>query len=214
MTLTTVTLTYNSAATATSQHCGALQPPSPEASLFTSDSSNALRVVADEIQFPKRKVIRLVGNAQMIRGAHKLTADELLYDKAKEAIEARGNVKVQTAKGDTITTPLVVYDINANRAESGPAELILANRGHKTSQSKTDFISAYGTAQKVIMKSDAVLQLENSHLTTCRKGEKDFTFNTAELDIDLEQGFQVAKRAVVQIWDPDFQTRFKIGNTN
>ncbi len=160
-------------------------------------------IQADEIQFPSRKVVHLKGYTQLIRGGHKISADELIYDKNSQTVEARGLVTFETPNGDIIKTTVLNYDVVANRAESGRADFVLATREPQALGAGRDLVSAYGQAERVELEGEHVMHLKNVEITTCVNGDKDMTFAAADLEVNLRTGIRVAKRAKVQILVPE-----------
>lgn len=184
--------------------CGAITSL-PEAKHVKANSGGSVPVTiqADEIQFPSRKVVHLTGYTQLVRGGHKISADELIYDKNNQTVEARGLVTFETPNGDIIKTPVLNYDVVANRAVSGRADFVLATREPKALGAGRDLVSAYGQAEWVELEGEHLMRLKNVEITTCVNGDKDMTFAAADLEVNLHTGLRVAKRAKVQILVPE-----------
>lgn len=159
-------------------------------------------ITADHIEFPKRNVVLLKGYTQLIRGGHRVFADELLYDKGSQSVEARGLVKLETPTGDSIRTGVLHYDVDKQTVESGPASFLLANRD-TSNKPDSQHVSAHGTASKVELRGENAMYMEQVEITTCLDGKEDLTFKADSLEIDLDQGFRLANRAKVQILAPD-----------
>lgn len=161
-----------------------------------------VKIQADEIEFPRRNVVHLRGYTQLIRGGHRVYADELIFDKEKQEIEARGVVTLKTPRGDVVKTSVLHYDVNRNLMESGPAEIVLASREAKVVGATGGSVTAHGTADQVVFEGADVMHLKDVKLTTCLDGKDDLVFAADDLKVDLEKGLRVAKRAKVRLLTP------------
>lgn len=161
-----------------------------------------VKIQADEINFPRRNVVHLRGYTQLIRGGHRVYADELIYDKEKQEIEARGLVTLKTPRGDVVKTSVLHYDVNRNLMESGPAEIVLASREAGVVGATDGSVTAHGTADQVVFEGADVMHLKEVKLTTCLDGKDDLVFAADDLRVDLAKGLRVAKRAKVRLLTP------------
>ncbi len=161
-----------------------------------------VKIQADTIDFPRRNVVHLRGYTQLIRGGHRVYADELIFDKEKQEIEARGLVTLETPRGDVVKTSVLHYDVNRNLMESGPAEIVLASREAKVVGATGGSVTAHGTADQVVFEGADVMHLKEVQLTTCLDGKDDLVFAADDLTVDLETGLRVAKRAKVRLLTP------------
>lgn len=168
----------------------------------STGETTPVSITADHIEFPQRNVVLLKGYTQMIRGGHRVFADELTYDKGNQSVEARGVVKLETPTGDLIRTGVLHYDVDKQRVESGPASFVLAGRD-ASNKPDPKHVSAHGTASRVEMRGETAMYMEQVEITTCLDGKEDLTFKADSLEIDLDQGFRVANRAKLQILAPD-----------
>lgn len=180
------------------------------------NGADPVSIVADEIEFPQRNVVLLKGYTQLVKGGHRVFADELLYNKGSQSVEARGLVKFETPTGDYIRTSVLHYDVVEQRAESGPASFVLASRDATSKISPKDpdspkEVSAHGTASRVEFRGENTMYLEKVLITTCLNGKEDITFKADNLEIDLDQGFQFANanRTKLQILAPDRHPQLK-----
>lgn len=161
-----------------------------------------VKIQADEIDFPRRNIVHLRGYTQLIRGGHRVYADELIFDKEKQEIEARGLVTLTTPRGDVVKTSVLRYDVNRNLMESGPATIVLASREAKVVGATAGSVTAHGTANQVVFEGTDVMHLKEVKLTTCLDGKDDLVFAADDLKVDLEKGLRVAKRAKVRLLTP------------
>jgi lipopolysaccharide assembly outer membrane protein LptD (OstA) len=99
-------------------------------------SSSIVQVDADAIDFPDRNIVYLTGYTRLSQNGNRVTADELVYDKVSELVEARGMVQLSSTGGDIVQTSKLFYDIASQTARvDGDVRLITTNG---------DFINAQG----------------------------------------------------------------------
>jgi lipopolysaccharide assembly outer membrane protein LptD (OstA) len=99
-------------------------------------SSSIVQVDADAIDFPDRNIVYLTGFTRLSQNGNRVTADELVYDKVSEIVEARGMVQLSSTGGNVIQTSKLFYDIASQTARAdGDVRLITTNG---------DFINAQG----------------------------------------------------------------------
>lgn len=171
-------------------------------------SEKRVEILADDISFPERGVVYLQGYTQLIRGGHRVYADELTYDKRTNQVVAEGVVKFQTPEGDVIRTSILHYDIDSGRIESGPAEFMLADRQSRVLGDGHATVNAFGTAERITLEDGELLNLTDARVTSCLDGEKDMTFTAENLTVNPDQGIRTAERAKVRISAPQRHERF------
>ncbi len=196
-------LAWNNAWSAEHQCAAITSLPAAKPVKASADATVPVTIQADQIEFPSRKVVHLKGYTQLIRGGHEIFADELIYDKKDQTVQARGLVTFKTPKGDIIKTPVLDYDVAENRAESGRADFVLATREPRALGAGRDLVSAFGNAERIVFEGEQLMRLRDVEITTCINGEEDMTFAAADLEVNLETGLRVAKRAKVQILVPE-----------
>lgn len=167
-----------------------------------------VEILADDISFPDRGVVHLRGYTQLIRGGHRVYADELIYDKNANTVVAKGVVKFETPQGDVIHTSVLNYDIDSGKIVTGPAEYLLADRQSRLLGDGHSTVNAYGTAREVVLEDGKILNLTDARVTSCLNGEKDMTFTAGNLAIDTEKGVRTADRAKVRISAPERHDKF------
>ena len=174
-----------------------------------SGSQQKVKIKADQIEFPERRVVLLRGYTQLIRGGHRVYADELLYDKLQNKVEARGVVKLETPKGDIVQTSILKYDVVEGVAISGPATFSIANRRNDVLGSGESTVNAHGVAERVTFEGDDIMLLKNAKVTSCLDGEEDITFAADELRVDLNEGVRTGKRVKIRIAEPNKHKRIR-----
>ena len=187
--------------------CSAL--PKVEPDQAPSGANEKVRIKADEIEFPERRMVLLRGYTQLVRGGHRVYADELLFNKVQNEVEARGVVRLETPKGDKVETSILAYDVDKGVAVSGPATFSIANRHSEILGSGQSTVNAHGTAERVTFEGDTVMLLKNAQVTSCLDGEEDITFAADELRVDLNEGVRTGKRVKIRIAEPDKHKRVK-----
>lgn len=168
-----------------------------------------VKIKADNIDFPKRNQVLLRGYTQLIRGGHRVYADELLYNKTRNEVEASGVVKLETPKGDVVKTSVLTYDITNGVAVSGPATFVVADRQSELLGSGKSTVNAHGEAERITFESEYIMILENAQVTTCLDGEEDVTFKADELRVDLNEGVRTGKRVKIKIAEPNKHKRMR-----
>lgn len=167
-----------------------------------------VQILADDISFPERGVVHLKGYTQLIRGGHRVYADELIYDKTSNTVVAKGLVKFETPQGDIIHTSVLNYDIESNRIVTGAAEFLLADRQSRHLGDGHSTVNAFGTAQRVTLDEGKRLDLTEARVTSCLDGRKDMTFTADNLSVDTEKGIRTADRTKIRISAPERHERY------
>jgi lipopolysaccharide export system protein LptA len=170
---------------------------------ISQTSDKKVEILADDISFPDRGVVHLKGYTQLIRGGHRVYADELTYDKNANTVVATGVVKFETPQGDVIHTSVLNYDIQTGKIVTGPAEFLLADRQSRLLGDGHSTVNAYGTAGEIVLEGGNVLNLTDARVTSCLEGEQDMTFTADSLMVDTDQGIRTAERTKVRISAPE-----------
>lgn len=183
--------------------------PTVESEQAASGALEKVKIKADNIEFPKRNQVLLRGYTQLIRGGHRIYADELLYNKEQNEVEARGVVKLETPKGDVVKTSVLKYDVANGVAISGPATFVVADRNSALLGSGKSTVNAHGFAERITFESEYIMLLENANVTSCLDGEADITFAADELRVDLNEGVRTGKRVKIKIAEPNKHKRLR-----
>lgn len=101
---------------------------------ISADGMSKVEIQADKIEFPERNVVYLTGYTKLTQDGHTISADELIYNKDRRIVEARGMVRLSAEKGDMIETTQLLYDIATRSAH--------AEREVRLITAKGDFINA------------------------------------------------------------------------
>ena len=200
-------MTGFTASAAAADNCAAQTTVAPQRS--TGGTLEKVKIKADNIDFPKRNQVLLRGYTQLIRGGHRIYADELLYNKVQNEVVARGVVRLETPKGDVVETSVLAYDVTGGMAVSGPATFVVANRESNLLGSGKSTVNAHGKAERITFESEYIMLLENARVTSCLDGEEDVTFTAEELRIDLNEGVRTGKRVKIKIAEPGKHKRLR-----
>jgi lipopolysaccharide assembly outer membrane protein LptD (OstA) len=189
--------------------CGTIPEPTHVASIPGPDGSMKVKIQADEIEYPERNIAHLRGFVELVRGSHRLYADELIYDRSETRAVAKGAVKFQSSEGDVIYTSVLRYYVASGKIISGNANFIIANRNNNHSISDDGTIDSYGTASRITLLSGNVMYLENAEITSCQDGKEHTVFTASELRVDLDEGIRTAKHVKIRIAPPDRHDRIQ-----
>ena len=192
-------------ASAAEEGCGV--QPKVDPKQISNSAQEKVRIKADEIEFPARRIVLLKGYTQLIRGGHRVYADELLFNKVQNEVEARGVVRLETPKGDKVETSVLTYDVNKGIAVSGPATFSIANRRSEILGSEESTVNAHGVAERVTFEGEDIMLLKNAQVTSCLDGKEDITFAADELRVDLNEGVRTGKRVKIRIAEPSKHKR-------
>jgi len=179
------------------------------ASISGSSDSSKVKIQADEISYPGRNIAHLRGFVELVRGSHRLYADELIYDKSETRAVAKGSVKFQNSEGDIIFTSILRYYIATGKIVSGSANFIIASRNKNLTVSKGSTVDSYGTASRITLLAGNVMYLENAEITQCRDGKEYSIFTAGEIRVDLDEGMRTAKKVKIRIAPPDRNDRIQ-----
>ncbi|MBP1621978.1 MAG: organic solvent tolerance protein OstA [Acidobacteria bacterium] len=155
-------------------YCG---PPPPEVVEAEADAAEGR--LGDE-------VVALSGDVRVRRGSDVLRADLADYDRARDLIDARGNVLL--ARPDArVTGETARLDMATDRGEMTAVEYRLVGS------------NARGTADVARFLGSSVSEYENITYTTCRPGRDDWVLEAGELQIDRAEGLGDARDATLRL---------------
>ena len=132
------------------------------------------------------EVVALSGDVRVRRGSDVLRADLADYDRARDVIDARGNVLL--ARPDArVTGETARLDMATDRGEMTAVEYRLVGS------------NARGTADVARFRGSSVSEYENITYTTCRPGRDDWVLDAGELRIDRAEGLGDARDATLRL---------------
>jgi LPS-assembly protein len=131
-------------------------------------------------------VVTLSGDVRVRQGSDVLRADRAEYDRARNVIDAQGNVLL--ARPDArVSGETAHLDRAAESGEMSRVEYRLVGT------------NARGTADVARFRGSSVSDYENITYTTCRPGRDDWVLNAGELEIDRAEGLGDAKDATLRL---------------
>lgn len=161
------------------QHC----PVPAAAGRAVVDPDAPLQLRAGRMVSEDRDTVTLHGDAELRQGPRKFTADHITYNREKREVNAAGGVTVRSAAGDIL------------RADEARVEL----HNFTGEAAAVDYAAGGGTgrgrASHAELRGRGVLVLEDAAYTQCPPGNDDVVLTAAQITLDAESGFGVAKHA-------------------
>lgn len=158
------------AATAPARPGGAAQSP--------------VRVVADRVEL-EGEVSIFSGNVEVQYEDETVFADRVIYDRAKDEIEASGNVRVRNAAGDAIDATLLQVQRTANTGYT--ESVVFRFRGDR----------ARGDARRIYFRSRDLVELDRARYTLCPSGQDDWFIVASDIELDYSRDVGVATNAYI-----------------
>ena len=169
-------------------YCG--PPPPGKPSDLTGRAVVPAEVVEAEADAAEGRlgdeVVRLSGDVRVRHGSDVLRADRADYDRARDLIDAKGNVLL--ARPDArVTGETAQLDMATDRGEMTAVEYRLVGT------------NARGTADVARFRGASLSDYENITYTTCRPGREDWVLKAGELQIDRAEGLGDARDATLRL---------------
>lgn len=170
-----------------------LSPPAPKDKRYLG----ATHIEADRLEGRGEDVIVAEGRVIARNQREQMAMDWLRYDRAKDEVEARGNV-VFTQDKDRLSGSLLKLKLTERLGELRDVEFSFTTRDDQT---------ARGQAKALFFEGQDKYRLEASSYTTCPAGNQDWFLRTEELDLDYPNNLGIARRVRVEFKDtPIFYT--------
>jgi LPS-assembly protein len=132
------------------------------------------------------ETVSLYGNVELRRGDQRVLADEIIYNKAKSEVQARGNVTLESLDGDQFKTPELYLRLDS---KTGYAESTTYRLGSN---------DARGSAGRLRFKGEGRIQLKDVRYTTCPKSREDWYLRLGDLRIDKNRKVGSAHNATIR----------------
>ena len=168
-----------------------LCPPAPAlAPMATTGSEDESRInlYGDTAQSVDQKTYTLRGNAMILYGQQKLTADTITYNIDNGAVNARGNLRY-AGPGLTANGTHGQYYPDEKRGTLYQVDYTLPERHGR------------GQAEVVHILDPQHEQLDQASYTTCAPGNNDWLISGRQFDIDRETGTGIAHHAWMNLKD-------------
>ncbi len=150
------------------------------------EEADALIAFAEEISGSPETEIVLKGDAELRRAGSTVKADRIIYKQYEDTARAIGNAEVSRS-GVTFRSPEITYKMDSQSGEANDVEFEFAPTRLR------------GEAACVRFQSGDSTDMENSIVTTCRKGDDSWWIELDKLTIDEYDQTGVGRNAVLKI---------------
>ena len=161
----------------------------------------AIELEADEIESPDKDTVILRGNAEYQRGVEALTADQLIYNKAADEVQAVGDVVFTSPFGDVVETKDMDFQVQTRIGEAGQSSYKVADRDRYPEDPGQVYVGARGTADRIFFEGHDLVRLEGARYTTCAEGQDDVFLTAKEITLDNSVGVGIAKHVKIRFMD-------------
>ena len=174
----------------------------PESFYSTAETVNLellpsqLNFIGDFVDVAEDK-ISLHGNAIFLHSGRAIRADDIVYDRQNNQLEAGGNVLIEEA-GFQIETSTVSIDLNQDSVIGQLVEYRLLSPKLLGTEYRT--IQARGEA-KIIELQDRKLRLGEAAFTYCPEDNNDAVLVSSEIELNAETGQGIARDATLRVRD-------------
>ena len=148
--------------------------------------NDALIAFAEEVSGSPETEIVLKGDAEIRRAGSVIKADRIIYTQYEDTARAVGNAEVSRS-GMTFRSPEIVYHMDSKSGEANNADFEYAPTKLR------------GEAACVRFQSGDTTEMEDSIVTTCRKGDNSWWIELDRLTIDEYERSGVGRNAVLKI---------------
>ena len=148
--------------------------------------NDALIAFAEEVSGSPETEIVLKGDAEIRRAGSVIKADRIIYTQYEDTARAVGNAEVSRS-GMTFRSPEIVYHMDSKSGEANNADFEYAPTRLR------------GEAACVRFQSGDTTEMEDSIVTTCRKGDNSWWIELDRLTIDEYEQSGVGRNAVLKI---------------
>ncbi len=177
-----------SAAEAPSECPAITQPMPPFAAIPTDESAASLptRARADRMETTDDDTVLLYGNVELQRDDQRISADQLIYNKATTQLQAQGNVRLENLDGDQYQTPELYLRLDESIGYSGPGNYRLGRN------------NARGSSERISFEGKNRVRLTKLHYTTCPESQEDWSLTLGDLQLDKSRNLGTARHAVLR----------------
>ncbi len=169
-----------------------INPPSKDSNLterFAPSAAGPNYFSADRLELIKDKIARFTGHVELRRGANRIRADEIVYDKPKDTVDAKGNIILDNRNGDRYQTDILHLQLESHKGYTGRSSF----------QTGGD-IQARGDAKRIDFINKDVTKMKRLRFTTCPLGSSAWYLKIRELKLDKKKGFGTARRVTVRFF--------------
>lgn len=160
----------------------------PPESMAVPPEDAILSLDADEAEYDQeRDLVRLRGHIQAERGAQRVAARELVYDRAAEQITVTGDVSIQHP-GVRIAADRATLSVTS---EQGSLD--------QTRYRLTGKTNARGTAERAEIVSRDLTRYDEIAYSTCPPGRRDWSLFAKDLELDQARGLGTAHHVRLRV---------------
>ena len=121
------------------------------------------------------EVVKLFGEVRVQRPAEQLWADEAIYYRSTSTLDARGNVRYETAEFTALSDRARVVS-DTYEGEFSRAEFLLYDR------------HARGTSGRILLQGQDLTVLKQTSYTTCDKDRESWALRASTVELDHAEG--------------------------
>ena len=151
-----------------------------------SDEDSAAVVFAREISGSPETQIVLKGEAELRRAGSVIKADKIVYTQYEDLVQGTGNAELSRS-GLTLRSPEILYHLDSKTGQTQEAEFEFAPNRLR------------GEASCVRFQSGETADLDNSLITTCRKGDNSWWIELDKLTLDEYDQSGYGRNAVLKL---------------
>ena len=149
-----------------------------------TDTEAPVEIHADSVELDPDNISRFSGNVTLEQAGKNILADEIVYQKTRDAVTARGHVTFKSMVGDTFETHQLDLNMTDNTGQTDTVRFSLSKDGR-------------GTAQEARFLENDRVQLRKVRYTTCPPEKESWYLGVSRLDLDRENDIGIARNAIV-----------------
>lgn len=142
-------------------------------------------IQADRVEL-EGETATFIGNVIVQYGSETLYADRARYNKTTDEIQASGNVRLVTAMGDELETPLLQLVRETGVGFTQAVTFKFAENG------------ARGDARQIVFRGRELVRLEGSRYTRCPQGQDDWFIVASDIELDYDREVGSARHARIK----------------
>lgn len=149
--------------------------PQPVVESLSEESENGkLSVTADRAEVTREGVSVFTGSVELAQGAQRIEANRVNYDPETSTVTIEGEASYSEPRMRVNARDLT-YDIETQEAQFRDGEFVLPGR------------PAQGSADRIRVRSDGKVKLDDISYTTCMDDDPDWEFSARKMDLDTRE---------------------------
>lgn len=158
-------------------------PPAPDT---TYPDDGQLRFRADKAVLDREGVSRLEGNVEVFQSTRTLTANRFEYEKARDYLEATGNVTFEDRAGLSFDSSAGHLYLDSEKGRFEEVEYFFQPR------------HARGKARTIEPRGAERFRLNHASYTTCDPGRQDWQLTASRVDLNQDAGRGTARNVLLR----------------